>query len=792
VSGILPFAGAESPAEPGSAFVSVAVERGIERAGQDGAELVYGVPAELLAGRPIEIGERVEVPLGRKRVGGTVVSVGGPELAGALEIGRVRAITRRTGTSVPRRLVELARWIAAYYVCPLGMALSATVPAAVKRQIGRASEEVLAPGDFHAAADLKGAVARAWEATRRLDPAVFPLPERELKGLLGEKTLRNIRALERLGVLKAQVREVIRSRDSSSDAARDAFGGDTTVRPTQGQQDVIDAVGADFTSSAPAFAVHLLHGITGSGKTEVYLRLIASLLSARSGAGAIVLVPEIALTPQTSERFTGRFGTSRVAVLHSGLSAARRHSEWARVASGEARVVVGARSAVFAPMEAVGLIIVDEEHDGSYKQDRLPRYHARDAAVKRAQMEGCPVVLGSATPSLESWANATGERAKYRLWRLPERVGGGSLPRVTVVDLYRERQEARRLGLGDATLGPTLRTALFETIREGMQAILLLNRRGYATYVGCAGGAACGWVMTCDRCDARMILHRDASLRAGELLRCHHCLSECLVPRACPACSRGLVRLGAGTQRVEEELLPLLAELSLPKECMLRIDRDTMRTANDYFEALESFARGRARLLLGTQMIAKGLDFPGVRLVGVVSADTGLYLPDFRAGERTFQLISQVAGRAGRADELGVVIVQTMEPQNPAIVRAAAHDFEGFARDELFIRRKFGLPPFSRMARIICRDAKSAPLRERAKVLAAFFQEWARHHAGELCVRGPLDPALTRIADHYRIAIELLGPRAGTIQDALHAARAQGLLKSDSKTAVDVDPVSLL
>ncbi|MFN9970007.1 MAG: primosomal protein N', partial [Phycisphaerae bacterium] len=372
-----------------------------------------------------------------------------------------------------------------------------------------------------------------------------------------------------------------------------------------------------------------------------------------------------------SERFLERFADRGVAVLHSGLTAAQRNKEWTRVATGVARVVVGARSALFVPVGALGLVIVDEEHDSSYKQDQLPRYHARDAAIKRAQLEGCPIVLGSGTPSLESWHNAAG--GKYTLWKLLNRVGGGSLPAVRIVDIVEERLAARKQGLGDVSLGPTLRRELHETLRVGASAILLLNRRGYATYVGCAGGATCGWSLFCDRCDAKMIMHRDRTLRAGELVRCHHCLSESVLPAKCPRCSRGIVRLGAGTQRVEEEVASLLSSVGVDPAALVRVDRDTMKTASDYFGALESFAKGKTRVLLGTQMIAKGLDFPGVRLVGVVSADTGLFIPDFRADERTFQLLSQVAGRAGRANAAGPVIVQTSDPTNRAILAASRH-----------------------------------------------------------------------------------------------------------------------
>ncbi|MBS0188185.1 MAG: primosomal protein N' [Planctomycetes bacterium] len=785
------FAGANSAF---ARYALVAVERGIER--EDGGELSYGIPPAMEQPEAIGVGERVEVPLGRKRVSGVVVSVGGSELIGEFDPAKVRSIAARTGAALSPALLELAKWIAAYYVCPLGMVFASMVPAAVKREIGRASQVVYAVGVFPP--DLKGALKKICEHLARADPSVFPLPAADLRALLGERTMRNINRLVAIGALREEKRSVVRVRGDHG-AAPATFGADRSVTLSAEQAAVVNGITAD-SAGERRFGVHLVYGVTGSGKTEVYLRLIREMLQRESDASVIVLVPEISLTPQTSERFAQRFADLGVAVLHSGLSASKRNSEWSRVASGEARVVVGARSAIFAPVPKLGMVVVDEEHDTSYKQDQLPRYHARDVAIKRAQLEGCPVLLGSATPSLESWFNAGAGRlehehhrkARFRLWTLRQRVGGGKLPEVRIIDAYAERAEARELGLRDPTLLPTLRRALFATLRAGSQAILLLNRRGFATFVGCAGGQQCGWVMTCDRCDARMILHRNASLRSGELLRCHHCLSESVVPRVCPACSRGLVRLGAGTQRVEEELQPLLTELQLPPDAIARVDRDTMRTARDYFTALGDFAQGKTRLLLGTQMIAKGLDFPGVRLVGVISADTGLHLPDFRASERTFQLISQVAGRAGRADAAGEVIIQTMEPGNPAILHAAAHDYEGFASEEMAVRRAFRLPPVTRMARLMCRDEKLPAVRERAAWLVEWLRSWSNAHRAGLLVRGPVEPPVARIADQFRLGIEIVGESAGLVQQCLLAARAEGLLKSDARTAIDVDPVSLL
>lgn len=789
VTGLLPFS--SLTVDEAAFYVSVAVERGIDRVGE-GTELLYAVPRKMSEPAPI-VGERVDVPLGRKSVAGIVIAVGGRELLGELDPIKVRPITARTGAGLTGRLVELAKWMSAYYVCPLGMTLATMMPAAVKKDVGRREQKVLAMADLDEArraeiAALVGKPARElWERLVAEDALAMPLPPLELKGLLGERTMRSINRLIVAGLIVEQTREVIRAAEMMPQGAN-TFGSAKVISPTADQQRVIDGIRPSVESGR--FGVHLLYGVTGSGKTEVYLRLIRAMLDASADRSAIVLVPEIALTPQTSERFLERFADRGVAVLHSGLTAAQRNKEWTRVATGVARVVVGARSALFAPVGALGLVIVDEEHDSSYKQDQLPRYHARDAAIKRAQLEGCPIVLGSGTPSLESWHNAAG--GKYTLWKLLNRVGGGSLPAVRIVDIVEERLAARKQGLGDVSLGPTLRRELHETLRVGASAILLLNRRGYATYVGCAGGATCGWSLFCDRCDAKMIMHRDRTLRAGELVRCHHCLSESVLPAKCPRCSRGIVRLGAGTQRVEEEVASLLSSVGVDPAALVRVDRDTMKTASDYFGALESFAKGKTRVLLGTQMIAKGLDFPGVRLVGVVSADTGLFIPDFRADERTFQLLSQVAGRAGRANAAGTVIVQTSDPTNRAILAASRHAFESFAAEELAMRKMASLPPFSRFARVVCRDEKAEAVQKRCADIVRFLRETAASERGELRVDGPLVPAIPRVADQHRLSIEMHAAKAGSVQAALAAARDAGLLKSDAKTAIDVDPVSIL
>ncbi len=767
-----------------------------EKSGVDG--LTYGSDAADIA-----VGERVEVPLGpgNRSTGGVVVAVGGKELLEGFAAAKVKRILDRPGVKLPEDLVDLARWVAGYTVTPLGLVLATMMPAAVKKGVGRRSESRLAPvsdPDPKVVAGLSPKARAAWEHLRSLDPKLFPMLLADVAAALETTGIRGAWCARRftgLGLLDSTERSVVKSRGASGLLGTDAR---RSIEPelTPTQRGVVEGIGGTLGT----FGVHLLRGVTGSGKTEIYLRLISKVIE--RGEGAIVLVPEIALTPQVEQWFRARLTPQGVgvAVMHSGLSASQRNAEWERVSSGEARVVVGPRSAVFAPMAGLGLIVVDEEHDHSYKHEQLPRYNARDVAIKRGQIEECPVVLGSATPSMESWSNATvtppatadeeNPRPKFALWTMRDRVGGGKLPEVQIVDMAEERRTLAREGadVSKRMIGPTLAAALVKTIGEGGQVILLLNRRGYASHLSCIS-PACGWVMRCDHCDAGMVFHKDAKLPKGGLVRCHHCLAEQLLPKACPACQKVVGLMGAGTQRIEEELGSLFgSSLGLVEgKTFLRVDSDTMATAKDYADALSRFGSGEIKLLLGTQMIAKGLDFPNVRLVGVVSADVGLNMPDFRAGERAFQLVSQVSGRAGRGEHAGRVIVQTFEPTNPAIVLASRHDYEAFAAAELETRRSAGLPPTVRMARIICRENDSAESQSHARELAIKLKA-----NPALTVVGPMEAPIAKIATYYRWAVEIYADSPGVLQRGLNDLRRLGLLKADSKTAVDVDPLSLL
>ncbi|MEM6459571.1 MAG: primosomal protein N' [Planctomycetota bacterium] len=780
------------PSVSGRGYALVALERSIDRA--EGG-LTYAVP-ETLA--DLAVGDRVAVPLGRgnRPANGIVVDrrdTPPAELEDAAH--KIKPVIRRVAAAgLPDDLVTLARWIAGYYACPLGMVFASLLPAAVKHGTGTRQTTLarLAEPDEEPAKKPTALQQAVLDVFGEADAEPW-IEIKELADRAGAKTVSPVKQLIAAGRLETRVAAAVVS-DLDLRAQRTA----TSSPPpelTAAQADAVEKLTAALDGG---FGVHLLHGVTGSGKTEVYLRVIEARLSredlsAADLPGAIVLVPEIALTPQTVGRFLARFPAESVAVLHSGLTAAQRHAQWQRLRSGEARVAVGARSAVFAPLPRLGLIVVDEEHESSYKQDQLPRYHARDVAIRRAQLAGCPVLLGSATPSLESaWNAGVGESSAdaktshpYHLLRLPSRVPGADLPHVELIDLAEERRQRRGIHL----LSQRLETALRANLDAGGQAILLLNRRGYANYLACPDHR-CGWMQRCHHCDVTMVLHRGQSVGGGDHTRCHHCGAEQMLVSVCPDCGRRITTFGLGTQRVEEEL-----QRKFPEARLARMDADAMRTAADYRDTLDRFAAGGTDILLGTQMIAKGLDVPNVRLVGVVLGDTSLHFPDFRAGERTFQLIAQVAGRAGRGAHRGRVIVQTFRPDDPAVRLAAEHDYDTFARRELATRADAGLPPAGRMARIVLRDPDDLAVRKRAADLAAALRDANERLSLGVRVRGPAVCPIARLADHHRHQIELISPPPGgaaALQKLLTDLRNAGRLISDTHTAVDVDPLNLL
>lgn len=798
-------------------FARVAVERAIDRY-PDG--LTYAIPRDLDG---IAAGDRVRVGLGARAATaeGWVIAV---ETESDLATERIKPILGRVDgvPRLPGELLTLAAWISEYYVAPIGVTLAGMVPAAVKRRVGSrqryfvdlppaatsAADPVPAVAETGARATLAeaapppspgspgppapptadGPARRLTPRQRRIVEILAARPAADLpmalEELMAEANVRTRGPIERLA---AGGRIVLERRDSVSARWRSIRVDDRVPdRLSEEQAVALDAISPALAPDA-GFSRHLLHGVTGSGKTEVYLRLVAQVVAA--GRTAMVLVPEIALTPQTTARLLGRFPGERVAILHSGLTSAQRHQQWLAAASGDASIVLGARSAIFAPVpdDRLGLIVVDEEHDSSFKQDRAPRYHGRDVAIRRAQLANCPILLGSATPSMESWAAAT-LRGTMSLHRLRHRVPGMSLPVVRVVDFALERKA--RPNRPNLLIGPTLETALRRTLNAGGQAIILLNRRGYASWISCPD-VRCGWVMSCSECDVSVVYHRDRSLPAGGFVRCHHCGTEQRMPNACPDCSRKLVRFGLGTQRVEEELAGTIPGL-VAGETLLRIDSDTMRHAGDLHSALERFGDGTVRVLTGTQMIAKGLDFPNVRLVGVVNADTSINMPDFRAAERTFQLVSQVAGRCGRAagpEGAGTVVVQSFNPETPAIRLAARHEFDAFASGELEDRQRAELPPFARLVRIVLRDENPDAAAQLARTTAERLTDIA---APGVTVSPPAPCPIARIAGRFRWEVVLSADGPGPLQRTLANGRNLGVVRPGEAMAVDVDPTAML
>ena len=786
-------------------FAVVALEQGIDRV------LDYSVPGRLASA--IAVGQRVRVPLGRNNKPATGYVVGVRETT-------AHPKTKPLGELIDERvlvggpMMELARWMSRYYVAPLGVVLESIIPSAVKKRIGLGYTAVvrsaLTRDDLQTLFEKTKAPKRRSVLSRLLQlESDEPI---ELVRLAGEAgvTAPTVRKLARLGVITIAQQADLAGLAEDPLPPGEAAEADRELNAEQ--QAAFDQLAPRMDASG--FSVNLLLGVTGSGKTEVYLQCIRRVVAA--GRQAIVLVPEIALTPQTVKRFTARFG--RVAVLHSGLTSSERHRHWQRIASGRAGVVVGARSAVFAPVPKLGVIVVDEEHEPSYKQDTAPRYHGRDVAIKRAQLEGVPVILGSATPSLETYHRVRVQSAEcrvqneekasatlgsalptpnsqlptsnYHLLTMPTRVRGLKMPHVELIDM---RQEGR-FRKGVHLIGQRLEHLLRTTIEKGEQAILLLNRRGYSNFVYCA---SCGDALQCKYCDATMTYHRSAGQNVGTArleaglhtgqLQCHYCLASNPLPATCPTCGKKLSLFGLGTQRVEEEMAKKFPDLKYA-----RVDSDSMRGTRDYEVLLAQFAKREVQVLLGTQMIAKGLDYPNVTLVGVISGDTALALPDFRAAERTFQLITQVAGRAGRGDLPGRVVLQTFLPDDPTINFALKHDYDGFAARELALRKEVELPPFARMVRIVLRDQEAEKLHATSEALAEAVNAAVAQVGPDVIVKGPMPCPISRIAGFYRNQVVLQSPKASQLQRVLAVVRQEKALAKSDRIAVDVDPTSLL
>ncbi|MFD1360285.1 primosomal protein N' [Lentibacillus salinarum] len=534
------------------------------------------------------------------------------------------------------------------------------------------------------------------------------------------------------------------------------------------QREAIEPIKQNIKENA--HDVFLLHGVTGSGKTEIYLQAIQDVID--KGEEAIVLVPEISLTPQMVKRFKGRFG-SNVAVLHSGLSNGEKYDEWRRVHRREVQVVVGARSAVFAPFENLGIIIIDEEHENSYKQEDQPRYHARDVAVHRGAYHHCPVILGSATPALESYARA--HKAVYKLSSLTRRTNDKAMPDVNVVDMRKELHAGNR-----SMFSRSLKENMEKRINRGEQVVLLLNRRGYSTFIMCR---ECGHVRECPHCDIALTYHKYSNQ-----LKCHYCSYEEPMPLYCPSCNSDLIRFfGTGTQRIEEALTKLI-----PQARVLRMDVDTTRRKGAHEKLLNQFANKKADILLGTQMIAKGLDFENVTLVGVLTADSMLNLPDFRASEKTFQLLTQVSGRAGRHDLPGEVIVQTYTPEHYSIELASRYDYWQFYQQEMQMRKKFQYPPYVFLALItISHENHVKAVQSTQQIVKSLW----KHVRKETVILGPTPSPIARVKDRYRYQCMIKykhEPELRTLINKINRQFADEINKHDLQISVDMQPYQLM
>ena len=676
-------------------------------------------------------------------------------------------------------MIALCQWMADYYIVPIGLALRTALPGALAGATQPQPKQkthriVRIRADLPTLLEREKVFARAPQQR-----AVFEL----LESIGGRSTLEHLmeklsfsssvlKGLEKRGLIVIEA-EVV---DRDPFATRPS-GLPDRHSPTAAQTAAISAV----TAAKPG-DVFLLNGVTGSGKTLVYIEILKHLVNERGKTG-IVLVPEIALTPQTVDRFRAVFGDD-IAVLHSALSDGERYDAWLALKRGEKRIAVGARSAIFAPLENLGAIIVDEEHETSYKQGETPRYHARELAIVRARLEGAVVVLGSATPSLESWANA--ESGKYTLLNLPDRVGGGRLPQIDIVDLRRrggpdEPREGPASPAYAYVIRDELDSALEAVLGRHEQSILLLNRRGYSSFVLCS---ECAAVVTCPNCSITLTVHS-----APERLLCHYCGHQEAPSQVCKRCGgRTLRQRGLGTQQVER----LLSD-RFPSASIARMDVDTTSGKWAHAEILDRVASGEVDILLGTQMIAKGLDFPNVTLVGVVDADTGINLPDFRASERCFQLLSQVAGRAGRGPKGGRVIIQTRVPQHHAVVRAVTHDYVGFVAEEMEGRVKPQYPPNVRLANIVFSGSDARAAADLAVAAADWLRELLEKQQIEaVTLIGPAPAPIERIKNRWRWHVLLKSANAGELTRVSRYFMERFLVPANLRVTLDRDPVALL
>ena len=784
------------------------------------------------------VGARAVVPFGNRKMTGYIVDFHAA-LPAALEPGAVKRVTEVLDAEplLTEEILRLTQWAADYYMASWGEILKASLPAGINANI----EHVLAATEqgFAALAEAKSRRALKWQVLEAVSSSTETVQKDIEKEFGAESAKRAVRELAGEGLISVHHRNIgAQTREKRQKAVRLLVQGPWDGQKLNRQQtstlETLQAAGGEmlFTelvegSDAGAssintlakrgmlevfvrdvardpmrnaripkrevltltdeqsaalceierglegrsFKTFLLHGVTGSGKTEVYIRAMQKALA--DGRSSLMLVPEIALTPVFSRRLKAVFGED-VAILHSSLSQGERFDEWRRIRRGEARIVIGTRSAVFAPLVDIGLVIIDEEHDGSYRQQDAPFYSARDVAVVRAKFAEAVAVLGSATPSMESFHNA--QTGRYEYLRLPNRVGARPLASAEVIDM----RDVFRTGGKDTALSPALVHAIEETHARGEQSMIFLNRRGFSQFVLCR---SCGESVKCDNCDITLTFHK----RKGTLV-CHYCNHVRKAPDRCPKCdSEYLYYIGEGTEQIEDQLTR-----QFPKLRIARIDRDTIQRRHELEDTLERFGQGELDMLVGTQMIAKGHDFHNVTLVGVISVDTALGLPDFRSAERTFQLLTQVAGRAGRGDLKGRVLIQTYYPEHYVIRHACAQDYEGFYKEEIEFREKLAYPPFSAVASILIRHTQMDVAMDNARILGTSLQ--LANKDRHCRVLGPSPAPLSRLRNEHRLQILLKSPSRARLREVLEAGLAAAEAKKcDMRmVAVEIDPVNLL
>ena len=723
--------------------------------------------------RPLlRAGHRVQVPFGRgnQLITGYCVGVGPADKnQPSIRLKTVEAILD-SRPLFDAKMLKLTRWIAERYLCSWGQVLECVVPAGVKNQAGTRLVTIfeLTPSEVSAANESANVIEKLPAKQR----AVYDVLKSATKPLTQEELMQAadcgsgpIQSLKKKALIQSQQKRV-QYFENQDDVTHAHIKKEDDLQLNPDQSQALDRILSAIRGQQGV--TFLLHGVTGSGKTEVYIQAIREVVS--YGQQAIVLVPEISLTPQAIQRFRSRFDS--VAVLHSHLSDSDRHYHWQNIAAGKVQVIVGARSAVFAPAPHLGLIIIDEEHETSFKQETAPRYHAREVARKRSELESVPLILGSATPTLNSWLRVI--EKKDTLISMPKRVNDLPMPNVNIIDVRNDVQIRR-----NESIGRVLNTGMQHALEAGGQVILFLNLRGYSPALWCKG---CGNSVKCPHCEVSLTWHRDKNLAV-----CHSCDFSSKPPTQCPGCGApGLRFVGAGTQRLEEEV-----KAKFPDYSCKRMDSDTMRGVGSHARVLNAFAAGEVDILLGTQMIAKGLDFPNVTLVGVIDADTMLHQPDLFASERTFQLIAQVAGRTGRGMQGGRVFVQTSSPAEPAILKAAEHDFLGFARLELGHRKEMQAPPYAHFARIILRGPQEEHVQEFARQLSKMLLDAAAEKNLEIHILGPAPAPIIRLKKYFRYHFQLAAVNVDQILQLWHEIADKLPHEKGIEYIIDVDPVNM-